>query len=90
MKEDEQENARLDAVFPCILKIMPTCIFNKKDPIVLGVEVMEGIAKVRWPYHRALDLICSQTGDRSCKACVGCEVRPVQSSTCGTVQHVHS
>ena len=47
MKEDEQEGARLDAVFPCILKIMPTCIFNKKDPIVLGVEVMEGIAKVR-------------------------------------------
>ena len=46
VKEDEQENARLDAVFPCILKIMPTCIFNKKDPIVLGVEVMEGIAKV--------------------------------------------
>lgn len=56
MKEDEQENARLDAVFPCILKIMPTCIFNKKDPIVLGVEVMEGIAKVHcWLSHRPLD-----------------------------------
>jgi translation initiation factor IF-2 len=26
---------------------MPTCVFNKKDPIVLGVEVEEGIAKVR-------------------------------------------
>lgn len=46
-KEAEQEAAKLDAVFPCILKIMPTCIFNKKDPIVLGVEVEEGIAKVR-------------------------------------------
>lgn len=46
-KEAEQEAAKLDAVFPCILKIMPTCVFNKKDPIVLGVEVEEGIAKVR-------------------------------------------
>ena len=42
----EQEAARFDAVFPCVLKIMPTCIFNKKDPIVVGVEVTEGIAKV--------------------------------------------
>ena len=46
VKEDEQQAARLDAVFPCILKILPTCIFNKKDPIVLGVDVVEGIAKV--------------------------------------------
>jgi translation initiation factor IF-2 len=30
----------------CLVQIIPTCIFNKKDPIVLGVEVMEGIAKV--------------------------------------------
>ena len=46
VKEDEQAAARLEAVFPCILKILPTCIFNKKDPIVLGVDVVEGIAKV--------------------------------------------
>jgi len=49
VKEDEQQAARLDAVFPCILKILPTCIFNKKDPIVLGVDVIEGIAKVSSP-----------------------------------------
>ena len=42
----EQEAARLSAVFPCVLKIMPACVFNKKDPIVVGVEVVEGIAKV--------------------------------------------
>lgn len=38
-KAKEQEAARLEAVFPCILRILPTCIFNKKDPIVLGVDV---------------------------------------------------
>ncbi len=47
VREEEQEAAKLLAVFPCILKIMPTCVFNKKDPIVVGVEIMEGIAKVR-------------------------------------------
>lgn len=39
IKAKEQESARLLAVFPCILRILPTCIFNKKDPIVLGVDV---------------------------------------------------
>ena len=46
VKEHEQEAAKLEAVFPCILKILPTCVFNKKDPIVVGADVVEGIAKV--------------------------------------------
>lgn len=29
------------------VQIIPTCVFNKKDPIIVGVEVVEGIAKVR-------------------------------------------
>ena len=29
MKEEEQEAAKLTAVFPCVLKIIPTCIFNQ-------------------------------------------------------------
>ncbi|TDH69205.1 hypothetical protein CCR75_008497 [Bremia lactucae] len=37
------------AVFPCVLKILPNCIFNKKDPIILGVDVEEGIVKVGTP-----------------------------------------
>jgi hypothetical protein len=36
-------------VFPCRLKIMRECIFCRKDPIVLGVQVMEGIARVGTP-----------------------------------------
>ncbi|KAF6260807.1 P-loop containing nucleoside triphosphate hydrolase protein [Scenedesmus sp. NREL 46B-D3] len=49
IKAQEQEAARLEAVFPCTLQIMPTCVFNKKDPIVVGVEVVEGIARVGTP-----------------------------------------
>lgn len=46
LKEEKKKEAAEDAVFPCVLKIMPNCVFNKKDPIVLGVEVLEGIVKV--------------------------------------------
>lgn len=45
-KEEEQQAASADAVFPVELKIMPTCIFNTKDPIILGCTVEAGIAKV--------------------------------------------
>ncbi|KAK1929775.1 Eukaryotic translation initiation factor 5B [Phytophthora citrophthora] len=37
------------AVFPCVLKILPNCVFNKKDPIILGVDVEEGILKIGTP-----------------------------------------
>lgn len=46
LKEKRKKKAAEEAVFPCVLKIVPTCIFNKKDPIVVGVDVLEGIAKV--------------------------------------------
>lgn len=46
IKEEKKKEAADEAVFPCVLKIMPNCVFNKKDPIVLGVEVAEGTAKV--------------------------------------------
>ncbi|KAJ8607995.1 hypothetical protein CTAYLR_008239 [Chrysophaeum taylorii] len=37
------------AVFPCLVKILPKHIFNAKDPIVVGVEVVDGILKVGTP-----------------------------------------
>ena len=46
VKDEEQEAAKFDAVFPCILRIIPQMVFNKKDPIIVGVDVEEGIAKV--------------------------------------------
>lgn len=49
LKEERKRESAEEAVFPCVLKIMPGCIFNKKDPIVLGVDVLEGIAKIGTP-----------------------------------------
>ena len=37
------------AVFPCVLDILPNSIFNVKSPIVLGVRVVEGVARVGTP-----------------------------------------
>ncbi|CAI9090352.1 OLC1v1025109C1 [Oldenlandia corymbosa var. corymbosa] len=48
-KERKKKETVEDVVFPCVLKIMPNCVFHKKDPIVLGVAVLEGIAKIGTP-----------------------------------------
>ncbi|GJW24731.1 eukaryotic translation initiation factor 5B-like protein [Tanacetum coccineum] len=48
-KEEKKKEAAEDAVFPCVLQIMPHCVFNKKDPIILGVNVLEGILKIGTP-----------------------------------------
>ncbi|XVE74838.1 hypothetical protein DITRI_Ditri12bG0050300 [Diplodiscus trichospermus] len=49
LKEERKKEAADEAVFPCVLKILPNCIFNKKDPIVLGVDILEGILRVGTP-----------------------------------------
>mmetsp|Transcript_6939 Transcript_6939/g.12773 ORF Transcript_6939/g.12773 Transcript_6939/m.12773 type:complete len:1248 (-) Transcript_6939:129-3872(-) len=37
------------AVFPCVLRILPEFIFNKRSPIVVGVEVVDGILRKGTP-----------------------------------------
>lgn len=44
-----REEAAAVAVFPSIVKILPQHIFNQKDPIIMGVEIMDGILKVGTP-----------------------------------------
>lgn len=47
--EQRRKDAAAVAVFPCILKILPQHVFNQKDPIILGVEVFDGILKLGTP-----------------------------------------
>jgi len=37
------------AVFPCILEMVPGACFNTKSPIVIGVNVKEGVLRVGTP-----------------------------------------
>lgn len=45
--EQKKEDSKLLAVFPCVLS--PVAVFNKKDPIVVGVDVTEGNLKLLTP-----------------------------------------
>lgn len=49
MKKQRREQVNDDVVFPSICKILPQHVYNKKDPIVVGVDVMEGILRVGTP-----------------------------------------
>ncbi|XP_017491905.1 PREDICTED: eukaryotic translation initiation factor 5B-like [Rhagoletis zephyria] len=60
LKADRKEANRHKAVFPCKLRILPNCIFNKRDPIVVGVNVEDGVLVPGTPLavpSKELDLI---------------------------------
>lgn len=46
IKEEKKKECADEAVFPCVLQILPRFVYNKKDPIILGVDVTDGILKV--------------------------------------------
>ena len=45
--EQKKEESKLLAVFPCVLN--PVAVFNKKDPIVVGIDVTEGSLRLLTP-----------------------------------------
>ena len=47
LTEQKKEDSKLLAVFPCVLT--PVAVFNKKDPIVVGVDVTEGSLRLLTP-----------------------------------------
>jgi translation initiation factor 5B len=49
LNQRRREEASAVAVFPSIVKILPQHIFNQKDPIIVGMEVVEGVLKVGTP-----------------------------------------
>lgn len=49
LMEQRRQEAAAVAVFPSIVRILPQHVFNQKDPIIVGVEIVEGILKVGTP-----------------------------------------
>lgn len=47
LAEKRKEESKLEAIFPCVLKTV--AVFNKKDPIVIGVDVVEGNLRLLTP-----------------------------------------
>ncbi|OCL10576.1 hypothetical protein AOQ84DRAFT_337235 [Glonium stellatum] len=47
LEEQRKEDSKMLAVFPCVLR--PVAVFNKKDPIVVGVDVVEGNLRLLTP-----------------------------------------
>lgn len=47
MLEKKKEDSKMLAVFPCVLK--PIAVFNKTNPIVVGVDVVEGQLRINTP-----------------------------------------
>ncbi|KAG0166588.1 hypothetical protein DFQ28_009957 [Apophysomyces sp. BC1034] len=49
MLEQKRKDQVGQAVFPCVLKMVPRAIINKKDPIIIGVDVVEGALRIGTP-----------------------------------------
>ncbi len=50
VKAENQKKVAEEAVFPVVLRIPDNkSVFNKKDPIVCGVDVVEGVLKIGTP-----------------------------------------
>nr|WCZ58416.1 translation initiation factor 5B [Paratrimastix eleionoma] len=49
IREETRQAKAAEVVFPCQLSIVPNCIFNRADPIVIGVRVMAGQLRIGTP-----------------------------------------
>jgi len=49
LDDARREASKDEVVFPCVLDIIPDYIFARKNPIILGVRVKEGIVKAGTP-----------------------------------------
>lgn len=47
LTEQRKEDSKLLAIFPCVIK--PVAVFNKTDPIVIGIDVLEGSLRMHTP-----------------------------------------
>ncbi|KAI9481290.1 MAG: hypothetical protein EXX96DRAFT_618227 [Benjaminiella poitrasii] len=47
--EQKRKDQAGEAVFPCVLRMIPRAIINKKEPIIIGVDVVEGTLRLGTP-----------------------------------------
>ncbi|RKP11335.1 hypothetical protein BJ684DRAFT_13057 [Piptocephalis cylindrospora] len=47
--ESKKKSQAGAAVFPCLLRMISGAVFNKKDPLVLGMDVIDGALRVGTP-----------------------------------------
>ena len=45
LRDQKRKEYEAVAIFPCKLRILPSCVFNTRDPIVVGVVVEAGLIK---------------------------------------------
>lgn len=48
-RDDRKESGGSDAIFPCMLEIIKDAVFNRSDPIIMGVNVKAGFLKIGTP-----------------------------------------
>ena len=66
LKERKREEYKNIAVFPCKLRILPDCVFNARDPIVVGVVVEGGLVKPGTPIIVPSKNVCNTIHLFSC------------------------
>lgn len=49
--EERKKDRMKEAIFPCSVKIVPKGVFHKYDPVVVGVDVEEGMLKTGTPLY---------------------------------------
>ncbi|KAI8824354.1 P-loop containing nucleoside triphosphate hydrolase protein [Fimicolochytrium jonesii] len=49
LEEKKRADAAPKAVFPCVLKIVPGAVFSRRNPIILGADVVEGNLRIGTP-----------------------------------------
>ncbi|KAJ1995365.1 eukaryotic translation initiation factor 5B [Coemansia spiralis] len=47
--EQKRKDQAPQAIFPCILKMIKGAVFNKRDPLILGVDIIEGQLRTGTP-----------------------------------------
>ena len=80
VKAKKKEEAKKKALWPCVFKIVSEqTVFNKKDPYILGIDVVEGTLKLGLP---VVIPDCKWTGDAKTQLPAGPCPPPPACSCC--------